>query len=178
MTPSSCVLMAQYNRWMNERLYDAAAKLTEEQVFEDRGAFFGSLFDTLNHLCVADTIWMHRFAQHPDFGWLAEQMAGFPVPSSLTQRMASSLAGLREYRTNMDALIGEFAACVTPQQLASTLRYKNTKGEPHAKSFGGVAQHLFNHQTHHRGQSTTLLTQMGIDVGSTDLHGLLPNEEG
>jgi len=169
--------MAEYNRWMNERLYEAAERLSEEQVFADRGAFFGSLFDTLNHLCVADTIWMHRFAQHPDFVWLAQQIAEFPVPTSLTQRVASSLAALRQYRTKMDSLIVAFAARVTSEQLSSTLRYKNTRGEAHAKSFGGVAQHFFNHQTHHRGQATTLFSQMGVDVGVTDLHTLLPSEE-
>ena len=63
MAPSFCTSMAEYNRWMNSRLFDAAAKLTETQLFEDRGAFFGSLFETLNHIVAADLIWLHRFAR-------------------------------------------------------------------------------------------------------------------
>jgi hypothetical protein len=88
--------MAEYNGWMNTRLYDAAARLPEAELFADRHAFFGSLFETLNHVAVADTIWLHRFAQQPELGWMADALASFPRPSSLTQRLAGSLVQLRE----------------------------------------------------------------------------------
>ena len=92
MTPASIARMADYNRWMNLRLYDAAARLTEAQLFEDRGAFFGSLFETLNHIAVADTIWLHRFAKHDGLGGLAERTKDLPQPTSLRQRLTPSLA--------------------------------------------------------------------------------------
>lgn len=169
--------MAEYNRWMNARLFDAAGKLAEPQLFEDRGAFFGSLFDTLNHIAVADTIWLHRFARHPGLGGIEEMMGGFPIPASLRQRLAQSLGGLREYRVRTDEVIDAFAGQVTEEQLAGTLRYANLAGEAQARSLRAVVQHFFNHQTHHRGQATTLLFQAGVDIGVTDLFAIIPSED-
>lgn len=176
MTPSSCALMAEYNRWMNMRLYDAVAQLTEEEIFEDRGAYFGSLFDTLNHIVVGDTIWLHRFSGHPDLGWMKALMASFAHPSSLRQRVASSLSELRDRRERLDGVIGEFGSRITEAQLESRLSYSNTSGQAQTRSFRGLVQHFFNHQTHHRGQATTLLSQAGVDVGVTDLLAILPRE--
>ena len=176
MTPSSCILMAEYNRWMNARLYDAAARLTEPQLFEDRGAFFGSLFDTLNHIAVADTIWLHRFATLAGLDWLKDRMGGFARPASLTERLAHSLAQLRAYRDDVDAVITELAGRITQDQLAATLHYATTAGKQQAKPLGPLLQHYFNHQTHHRGQATTLLFQAGVDVGVTDLAAIIPSE--
>lgn len=91
MTLAVCALMAQYNRWINLRLYDATARLSDAQLYEDRGTFFGSLFDTLKHICVSDTIWLHRFTLHADISWLEAAMTGFPRPTSLRQGLATSL---------------------------------------------------------------------------------------
>lgn len=169
--------MADYNRWMNLRLYEAAAKLPEAQIFEDRGAFFGSLFDTLNHIAVADLIWLHRFAQHQGLAELSNLMAGFPSPTSLRQRVANSLPDLTELRARLDAVITKLAGLVIEDHFAETLRYGNTSGQEQAKNFGLLLAHFFNHQTHHRGQATTLLFQAGIDTGVTDLNALIPNED-
>ena len=176
MTPSVCTLMAEYNRWMNFRLYDAAARLSEPQIFEDRGAFFGSLFDTLNHIAVADLMWLHRFAQHTRLIALSTLMAGFPTPTTLRERVAHSLPELRELRTRVDGAISELASLVTEDHLSKTLSYSNTAGQKQAKNLGLLLQHFFNHQTHHRGQATTLLFQAGIDVGVTDLNALIASE--
>jgi uncharacterized damage-inducible protein DinB len=169
-------LLADYNRWMNQRLYDAAAALSEAQLFEDRGAFFGSLFDTLNHIAVADAIWLRRFAQHADFAWIADDADGLARPTSLRQRLAESLADLRSCRTRTDAVIDRFAAALTDAHLVALLHYTTTAGQPQARRLGPLVQHFFNHQTHHRGQATTLMSQFGVDVGVTDLLALIPNE--
>ncbi len=175
-TPATCVLMAEYNRWMNQRLYDMAATLSEEKLFENKGAFFGSLFDTLNHIAAADTIWLHRFAQQAGSEWLREALEAFPHPPSLTHRVANSLTDLRAYRERMDALIATYAAKVTPEQLGATLHYSNTAGQAQARNLGALVTHFFNHQTHHRGQATTLLSQFGVDIGVTDLLAVIPRE--
>jgi uncharacterized damage-inducible protein DinB len=70
MTPKSIALMAEYNRWMNQRMYEAACALPEAELSKDRGAFFGSIFQTLNHIAAGDTIWLHRFSQHPEMAAL------------------------------------------------------------------------------------------------------------
>jgi uncharacterized damage-inducible protein DinB len=79
-------------------------------------------------------------------------------------------------RIKMDEVIREFTHELTDEALASSLSYCNTKGEPFSKNFGHLIQHFFNHQTHHRGQVSTLLSQAGIDVGVTDLLVGIPNE--
>ena len=176
MTPSLLAVMAEYNCWMNLRLYEAAAKLSEVQIFEDRGAFFGSLFNTLNHIAVADLIWLHRFAQHQGLSELQNEMAAFPNPTSLRERVANSLPELSELRVRIDAVITKLAGLVTEQHLVGTLRYGNTAGQRQAKNFSLLLQHFFNHQTHHRGQASTLLFQAGVDLGVTDLNALIPSE--
>lgn len=176
MTPSVCLLMAEYNRWMNQRLYEAAAGLPEEQVFQDRGAFFGSLFNTLNHIAVADLVWLHRFAQLPNLGTVAAAMKAFPVPTTLTQRLAPSLRELGALRAEIDQVIVQLARSADEHDLEATLHYGNISGKTQAKKFGLLLQHFFNHQTHHRGQASTLLFQAGVDIGVTDLNALIPSE--
>jgi uncharacterized damage-inducible protein DinB len=161
---------------MNQRLYDAAATLPEDELRRDRGAFFGSLLQTMNHIAVADTIWLHRFARHPLDTWLESAMAPCPHPASLRQPLADTLPQLRSYRSQLDDTICSWAGRLSPPQLAATLAYANTSGQPQARPFGLLVQHFFNHQTHHRGQATTLLIQAGIDIGVTDLLALIPNE--
>jgi len=76
----------------------------------------------------------------------------------------------------MDSVIKEFADELTDSVLSTSLTYTNTKGERFSKNFGHLVQHFFNHQTHHRGQISTLLNQAGIDLGVTDLLVGIPNE--
>lgn len=176
MTPALYAVMAQYNQWMNVRLFDAAAKLTETQLSEDRGAFFGSLFNTINHIAVADLIWLHRFSQNQGVEGLSGLMVGLPRPTTLTQRLANSLSELRDLRVRVDDVIVRLSGLVTDEHLSSRISYGNTAGKPQTKNLGLLLQHFFNHQTHHRGQASTLLFQAGIDVGVTDLNALIPNE--
>jgi uncharacterized damage-inducible protein DinB len=175
MTPQTAALMAEYNRWMNERMYEAAGKLDEAQLTADRGAFFGSILGTLNHIAVADTIWLHRFAQH---GPGLEALAAWPRPTSLRQPLAADLAGLRGYRQRLDAIILAWAAGLQPRHLSTELSYTSTAGAAFRRNFGALVQHFFNHQTHHRGQASTLLFQAGVDVGVTDLVALVPDSAG
>jgi uncharacterized damage-inducible protein DinB len=177
MTPQTAALMAHYNRWMNERMYEAAASLDAATLSADRGAFFGSILGTLNHIAVADTIWLHRFARHEAGFTTLGVLSGFPQPSSLTQPLAPDLAGLRAYRQPLDALIERWVAELTPEHLAGSIRYSNMAGVSSARNFGALLQHFFNHQTHHRGQASTLLFQAGVDVGVTDLLALIPRLE-
>jgi uncharacterized damage-inducible protein DinB len=125
--------MADYNRWMNQRVYAAAAELRDEQLFEDRRAFFGSLFDTLNHLVVADLIWLNRFAQIQPLGEVSALLATLPSPTTLTQRLAQTLGELQGLRTNVDRVITSLANGVTEHHLAQTLHYRNTAGKQQAK---------------------------------------------
>lgn len=177
MTPQIAVLMADYNRWMNDRLLEAAGTLAETELTADKGAYFGSILGTLNHIAVADTIWLHRFAQHQPAFPALDALSAFPRPDSLRQTLAPDLASLRTHRRDLDALIQRWAAELRPEHLASSLRYRNMAGVASSKPFAALLQHFFNHQTHHRGQVSTLLFQSGVDVGVTDLLAVIPSHD-
>jgi uncharacterized damage-inducible protein DinB len=167
--------LASYNQWMNRKLYDAAAGLSEEELKRDRGAFFGSVFGTLNHIAIGDILWFKRiFKNGPDFASLAwvDRLAPPGFPSTL---LCDTLPELARLRAALDEAIIAFCAEVTPARLGEALEWTNTKGVRSRKLLGDVLVHVFNHQTHHRGQATTLFSQMGIDVGATDLLLILPD---
>ena len=174
MTPQTAVLMSQYSRWMNQRIFDAAAQLDAATLLADKGAFFGSILGTLNHLAVGDTVWLHRFAQHPHRFEALAALSEFKRPASLRQTLSSDLAGLADYRRRLDELTDLWVAEIRPEHLAVALPYSSMAGASFCKEFGPLLQHFFNHQTHHRGQVTALLHQAGVDVGVTDLLALIP----
>lgn len=161
MRPEQAKLMAAYNRWMNQRLYAVCAELSDEERKQDRGAFFKSIHGTLNHLLLADNIWMARF-----------QGGRFEV-SGLDQELYSDFAELSREREMLDARIEQWAMALTEAELDGELRY-NSVANPNPKRFTlwVAVTHFFNHQTHHRGQLTTLLSQAGKEPGITDLIAL------
>ena len=153
--------MASYNRWQNESLYGAADTLTDAQRKEQRGAFFGSIHGTLNHLLWADQMWMSRFA-------------GTPRPKG--KRPADSTAeretwdDLKEARGAFDATIIGWAAALEASWLQGELTwFSGAAGREVTKPKWLLVTHMFNHQTHHRGQVHCMLTQCGVKPGATDL---------
>jgi len=166
-------LMAGYNQWMNQKVYDAASHLTDAQLLEDRRAFFGSILGTLNHLALGDTVWLKRFARHPA-GYLAlAPLDAVAMPADLKQLAFADLRALAAYRAWLDQLIIDWANTLQAPELDQRLQYYNMRGVAADKDFGSLLLHFFNHQTHHRGQVTTLLSQAGVDVGDTDLLALI-----
>ena len=170
-------LMATYNQWMNSRIYQAARSLPDEELCMDRKAFFGSILRTLNHLVTGDTVWLQRFATHPANYLALGAIGQFPV-SSLDQLLFPDIRELSAHREWLDEQIVEWSGCITESDLDHTLHYSSMKGVPADKDFYALLMHFFNHQTHHRGQVTTLLSQAGVDMGDTDLVILVPSESG
>ena len=172
---SNFELMAEYNQGMNENIYQAASKLSESYLAKDQCAFFGSIINTLNHILVGDTIWLQRFANHLEYFPVLDYVRELETPKSLNTVLYSEFSTLKEKREQMDELIKLFIKELTGEVISEPFSYKNTKGQAFTKNFGHVLQHFFNHQTHHRGQVSTLLFQQGIDVGVTDLLVNIPN---
>jgi uncharacterized damage-inducible protein DinB len=168
-------LMAHYNQWMNGNLYQAAATLSEAELHENRGAFFGSVLGTLNHILVGDTLWLQRFAEHPSGFSALDGVRKTVPPASLNTILYDDLASITVARLSMDETISAFCNELDDQTLESSLVYHNTRGDRFDRKLGFLVQHFFNHQTHHRGQVTTLLSQAGADVGVTDLLMCIPN---
>ena len=169
MLKSNVELMASYNQWMNEKMYQAASQLSAGQLAEDRGAFFSSIIGTLNHILVGDTLWLQRFAEHSVKFVSLDSVRQLEAPRSLDAMLYQDFDGLWKARIAMDAVIVAFAKELTEEVLADSLTYCDTKGNPYTKRLAYLVQHLFNHQTHHRGQVSTMLSQAGADVGVTDL---------
>ena len=168
------ISMAGYNRWMNHKIYEAAAQLPMGQFEAQRGAFFGSLAGTLGHLVLADTIWLQRFAAHPIRSDALDAVRALPAPTVLAPDDAPPIGQLLEQRQLLDTAIINWVGELRDEHLDQTLQYARLNGERYAKRFGSVLFHFFNHQTHHRGQASTLLFQAGLDIGSTDLLVLIP----
>lgn len=155
--------MAAYNQWMNQRLYALCAELTDEERKSDRGLFFRSIHGTLNHLLLADRVWLGRFIDQPF------QVAG------LDQELYADFVELRKAREETDADILDWACSLTNEGLKGVLTYRSLFSPGKRRyEMSVLVAHYFNHQTHHRGQLTTALTQMGKDIGPTDLI-LLPD---
>lgn len=170
-------LMARYNEWLNAKLYQAAAGLPDADIVADRGAFFGSILGTLNHVAVGDIIWLKRFAGHPANYAALDAVRALPAPTRLDQILDADLGGLWTRRRELDRLIVDWAAAIRESDLDHALSYSNMQGVAARRDFFSLVMHFFNHQTHHRGQATTLLTQAGVDVGGTDLLAVIPDQD-
>ncbi|HUG63046.1 MAG TPA: DinB family protein [Methylomirabilota bacterium] len=168
-------LMATYNTWMNRKLYDTAAHLEPSELARERGAFFGSILGTMNHLAVADILWLQRFRNHPAARPALDTVLALPSPTSLDQILETDLAKLRALRVTLDRAFEDFVATLDEAGLDVVVSYARGGGERQAKLLGPVLGHVFNHQTHHRGQLSTLLSQVGLDIGVTDLNALIPS---
>ncbi|MBB5751472.1 DinB family protein [Prosthecomicrobium pneumaticum] len=144
------VMLAGYNAWANRRLYAAAGALDDADYRADRGAFFGSLHGTLSHLLVTDRIWMRRFT------------GDGPLHLTLDEQPYSALAALAEARFAEDARILAFAEGLDATRLAGLFTYRTvTNPRDITQPLAPALFHLFNHQTHHRGQAHAVLTAIG-----------------
>jgi uncharacterized damage-inducible protein DinB len=171
MSPDWLGACARYNRWMNEKLYGVAATLSDEARKRDVGAFFKSIHGTFNHLLVADRIWLARFTG----ATLPDGLLGPSGIRSLDQELYADFGDLRRERALTDDELSAWVSGLTEERLAAPLVYMRL-GQEQTCPLWWVVAHVFNHQTHHRGQITTLLTQQGCDPGVTDLFAMLLRE--
>ncbi len=147
MTLSRYVMFAGYNAWANERIYNAAEKLSAEEYRVDRGAFFKSMHGTLNHILVADRIWMKRFTGQGE------------APATLDAILHEDFTALRAARDREDARISAYIEQLTQAELAATFSYTTiTNPKQITQPLAPALDHFFNHQTHHRGQAHAILT--------------------
>lgn len=159
---------AKYNREFNESVYRQLANISDSERKKDMGAFFGSIHGTLNHILLVDRIWLGRFAAaFPELSSLKDAALVYEF-SSLAQELCSDFSELFSQRQTTDQVITNWAEELTDDFLARTMTYSNSKGVLREHPVWLAVAHLFNHQTHHRGQLTTLMYQLGHDPGITD----------
>ena len=151
-------MMAGYNAWCNDRIYDVAAQLSDADYRADRGAFFKSVHGTLNHLLVTDRIWLKRFSGQGE------------APNRLDAILFENLSELLAAREREDERIVGYIDGLSDADLAGRIRYKTiTNPAEIEQPLAPALVHFFNHQTHHRGQVHCLLTGFGLEAPSLDL---------
>jgi uncharacterized damage-inducible protein DinB len=144
------VTMARYNAWANARVYRAAAALPVELYRKDAGAYFRSLQGTLNHLLTGDRIWMWRLTGTGEHQEKLDAIIYDDLPTLTAARQAE------------DARISDFVERLTEPQFEEMWDYKTLSGIPQRQRRREILAHLFNHQTHHRGQAHAILTMLGV----------------
>ena len=153
--------MARYNRWQIRSIYAQADRLTDDQRREPRGAFFGSIHATLSHLMFGDQIWMHRFgaASRPRATSIKDSVSAYPDWDELKRERAA-----------FDEVIIGWADALDPAWLDGSLSWTPPAlGTAITRPRWLLVTHMFNHQTHHRGQVHCLLTGLGLRPDDTDL---------
>jgi uncharacterized damage-inducible protein DinB len=159
-------MMAGYNRWANERLYEAAQWLPDREYRNNRGAFFGSVHGTLNHLLVTDRIWMQRLS------------GTGTAPQRLDEILFDDFAALQEARIAEDNRIVAYVDGLGEDEIVAGIVYRTiTSPREMKQTRGSGLAHLFNHQTHHRGQAHALITQIAGNEAAPSLDLLLFQRE-
>jgi uncharacterized damage-inducible protein DinB len=149
---------AGYNAWANQRLYDAAARLSDAEYRADKGAFFKSMHGTLNHLLATDRIWMKRFTGEGE------------APDRLDAIVHDDFGGLRAAREAEDRRIVSWIGGLDERALGGVIRYRRVSTpDEFVQPLLPALDHWFNHQTHHRGQAHTILTSLGKTAPELDL---------
>ncbi|BBN59483.1 DinB family protein [Hydrogenovibrio marinus] len=149
---------AHYNQAMNRQFYATCAAMSDEARKRDMKAFFESIHGTLNHLLLTDKVWLGRIESQP-----------FSA-SSLREILYEDFDELRAERERTDERIMMVVGNLNEQELTRVISYHSIMtNSPQAFSLGRVFTHLFLHQTHHRGQVSTLIGQLGYDFGETDI---------
>lgn len=154
-------MMARYNRLANELLYDCCARLSDVERKKNRQAFFKSIHNTLNHIMVGDRNWMTRFE------------GGIASSAHLDAILYDDFDELRAARVREDERIERFVAGLSEEFLAGEIAWVNTEGKSNRKPTRMLLAHLFNHETHHRGQVHDMLSQAGITTPVLDLPWVL-----
>jgi len=150
-------MMARYNRLANERLYECCARLSDAERKKNRQAFFKSIHGTLNHIMVGDRNWMTRFE------------GGTASSAHLDAILYDGFEELRAARVREDERIERFAAELSEEFLDGEIAWVNAEGKSSRKPARMLLAHLFNHETHHRGQVHDMLSQAGVATPVLDL---------
>ncbi len=158
-------MLADYNRWANTRVYDACAGLSDEAYRADCGAFFGSAHRTLNHLLAADRIWLRRIT------------GSGTAPGQLDTVLFEDLSELRQARDAEDKRFVTLMQSLSAEEFERTVSYTPvTVPTPVTEPLAAILAHVFNHQTHHRGQVHAILTSLGEPSIVLDMIAFLRSE--
>jgi len=171
---SNFKMLSIYNMRMNAQLLECCRDLSAEKLAEDTKTFFPSIISYWNHLMFGDLIMMTRLGVNEIGSLSATDLEHFPKPASTKDIYFSNFSDLERVRREIDKLILEWCSTLTDKDCERVLTYRTTEGHQISKRASDVIQHMFNHETHHRGQLTCILSLYGVDYGFTDLPMIVP----
>lgn len=162
-------ILATYNRATNDEVNQILGRLSHEQLSRTIGGFFESVIRTANHILLADITWLRRLAG--EMASLRSLESQIPDPGTFSFR-AVPWPRLDQYlpvRTEVDVLLERVVETITPAERTATISYRRANGEPKESVVGHVLLHVFNHQTHHRGQIALMLDELGVENDYSNL---------
>jgi uncharacterized damage-inducible protein DinB len=154
-------MLAQYNRIANERLYATCAQLNDVEYRKARSGSLGSIHGLLNHLLLGDRRWLGLFEN------------GERLTPPLNQILYDDFPSLRSARAREDVRIESFFSGLDVTFWIRSFEYTNNQGKDYVETGHVACSHLFNHQTHHRGQVHVMLSQTQIAPPALDLHRII-----
>lgn len=167
-------MLALYNQRMNKQLLDVCRQLSHERLNQKTNSFFPSIMAHWNHILFGDLIMLQRLIANQLVSVDAAVLDRLPTSKSITDTFASNLNELVQLRDLVDSIYIDITNNFTAENCHQTVSYTTTEGQLIERTVGEFCQHIFNHQTHHRGQLTCLLSQFGLDFGCTDLPMIVP----
>jgi uncharacterized damage-inducible protein DinB len=156
-------LLSKYNAQTNAEMMGILEKLSAEQITADARSFYGSILGLLNHILVVDVMWLKRFCkQFPELETIKPKLPEFTM-KGWKEIIWPSFVVLQPIRTAIDEAIQKIFELLSEKQYDSVIEYKSWDGKDMQKTAWLVFIHLFNHQTHHRGQISLILDQSSVD---------------
>jgi len=159
----SLVVLAHYNQTVNAALLNSITPLSSEQLHKESGVYFKSIIGILNHILNSDMQWLTILStSFPDTASITDQCPKFEVNDFMAIPFPD-MESFRPQRIAMDTYLVQFINALSPERVMEYFTHSDWQGREHTLRIGSVLLHLFNHQTHHRGQVTALLDQYGIE---------------
>ncbi len=139
-----------FNDWARDALMKSAAGLSAEQLDRKFEMGWGSLRNTLNHLCAVEGVWLDRWqGKQPHYRLTGDGIEMGPMWEEwrgTAKRRNAYLAGLKD------------------ADLCVDLTYKNLKGEMLTFPLGAMLLHVCNHGSYHRAQALNMLRHVGAEM--------------
>lgn len=161
--------MSLYNQRINTQLIQCCQALPTSILKKETHSFFTNIVSYWNHLLFGDLILLKRLALNNVAQLSMDDFGDFPSPNSPNDIYYQDLLDIVDLRKRVDALIIRYCQNLSDKDCEQFISYTTTEGEQITKAVSDVTQHIFNHQTHHRGQLTCVLSQFGVDYGCMDL---------
>lgn len=171
---SSYRMLALYNQRMNAQLLEVCEKLSIEQLNQETHSFFPTVMAHWNHILFGDLIMLQRLVANEIYHLSDNQRNELPTAKRIHDTFVTTLDELKILRTTVDQIYVDMTKTFTDDMCQQQVTYITTEGNEMKRNVGEFCQHIFNHQTHHRGQLTAILAQLGMDFGCTDLPMIVP----